>query len=340
MRGNFSPRNVETAVNSVEASLAARPGENVRLSNRYFCVRTPGRLAGHSRTDVSVLVVDDEASVLSTLHDWLAAQGMTVICAQNTSAAIAAVERYVPSLAIVDYWLSEGQDGIKLGRDLRIKCGVPFVLISGYLSTSVIVAGMRAGAFDVMEKPLDKDRFLRTVDGVLLGEPLDCLIEAAGRDHSDRSCGSLHSPVTRWSHFVLTACEARWDPRTVALWAREVGTSEGVIEEVCRRCELIPRDARDLARFLRAVSRSAAFNQPLRLQFDVADHRTLRRLFDRAQLQFAAVKTPLREFLLHQTFIPVTHPCLRHLAHSAANSKYFIRQVSRESGPRSGSTIS
>ena len=75
-----------------------------------------------------VLVVDDDAPVRRMLERSLSAEGYAVETAADGGGALAAVERRVPDLAVVDVAMP-GVDGLALCRRLRAKgLDVPLLL--------------------------------------------------------------------------------------------------------------------------------------------------------------------------------------------------------------------
>src|SRR5687768_9795861 len=111
-----------------------------------------------------VLVVEDEPEMLQRLGRWFGAAGWMTVCVSSPEGAMRAVRRGSFDVAIIDYRLNEADDGIRLGRTLLRRYGLPFILISGYLTTPRVVEAVRAGALDVVEKPLAEDRFLTAVE--------------------------------------------------------------------------------------------------------------------------------------------------------------------------------
>jgi hypothetical protein len=229
-------------------------------------------------------------------------------------------------VAVVDYRLADSYEGIRLGQALR-SLGLSFLLVSGYLNTAVVVEAMKAGAIDVLEKPLDRETFVGVVGRAFAaaeGEPRttgtcrDC-----PTDHVESA--ALTTVTIRWSRMVLGACAATDDPRTVLLWGRFLAVSSATIEETCRMCGVTAHGSRDLARFLRALARTAATGDVLRNHFAVADERTVDRLFAQAALPKTSKAVPIKAFLSHQTFVPTTIGCFRELAHMAANSPFFFQ---------------
>jgi len=117
----------------------------------------------------TILVVDDEAQIRTTLRGVLSDEGFDVVEAENGRAALAMLARQAPRLAIVDVWMPE-VDGIELVQQMRSQApGVPIIVISGHGTIETAVRVIRDGAFDFLEKPFQLDALLRVVGRALDG---------------------------------------------------------------------------------------------------------------------------------------------------------------------------
>jgi UDP-3-O-[3-hydroxymyristoyl] N-acetylglucosamine deacetylase len=115
----------------------------------------------------TILVVDDEAQIRTTLRGVLSDEGFDVVEAENGRAALEMLARQVPRLAIVDIWMPE-VDGIDLVQRLRSQApAVPIIVISGHGTIETAVRVIRDGAFDFLEKPFQLDALLRVVGRAL-----------------------------------------------------------------------------------------------------------------------------------------------------------------------------
>lgn len=267
------------------------------------------------------LVVDDEEQVLITIALWLRAIGWECVCARTVCEALRASADPCLSLALVDYRLDIGDEGIRLGRALRLRRGLPFALVSGYLCPKVVVEAMKAGAFDVLEKPLSESGVRELLDKVSKMSDLTMPPDSLGHNAiSD----DLRSVCSSWARMILKACDSRRDPRTVAIWGEAVARSSSSIDETCRLCGVKAKDSRDVARFLRAMAISRRTGATLRSYFEVDDHRTMLGLFERAGVPYNARSVMPQEFFRHQTFIVGSPPCLKELVHLVANSPLFF----------------
>ena len=110
--------------------------------------------------NASVLVVDDEKNILSTLSRALRIEDFDVDVAGNATIAIEKVATKAYDVLLVDVNMP-GMDGIAMLDKLRADGNhVPVIVMSGHGSIDTAVAATRAGAHDYLEKPISTDRLL------------------------------------------------------------------------------------------------------------------------------------------------------------------------------------
>ena len=116
---------------------------------------------------------------------------------------------------------------------------------------------------------------------------------------------SPRSAAERWLGYVLKACEAESDLKTLASWAQQVAVSYTTLCANCRIMRIRPLDARDFMRVLRALTRASAHRCPPAVFLDVSDARTVRTLSLRAGLDLdaRASDSSMAEFLARQQFV-------------------------------------
>jgi two-component system response regulator MprA len=126
---------------------------------------------------IAVLVVDDDAPILRMLERTLAAEGYAVETAADGGAALAAVERAVPDLVVLDVAMP-GLDGLAVCRRLRrLGLALPVLLLTARDAVSDRVAGLDAGADDYLVKPFASEELLARVRALLRrgSEPAEVL---------------------------------------------------------------------------------------------------------------------------------------------------------------------
>jgi two-component system response regulator MprA len=125
----------------------------------------------------AVLVVDDDAPIRRMLERTLAAEGYDVGAAADGGAALAAVERSVPDVLVLDVAMP-GLDGLSVCRRLRAKgLAFPILLLTARDAVPDRVAGLDAGADDYLVKPFAPEELLARVRALLRRghEPEDVL---------------------------------------------------------------------------------------------------------------------------------------------------------------------
>jgi two-component system nitrogen regulation response regulator NtrX len=116
----------------------------------------------------TVLIVDDEESVRKTFREWLegADLGCRLLDAADAESALRLANQYVIDLAILDWNLGAGNDGLRLLEDLaEFNPDVVAILITGFAHQATPLDAMRMGVRDYLDKNQDLDRttFLRAV---------------------------------------------------------------------------------------------------------------------------------------------------------------------------------
>ncbi len=100
-----------------------------------------------------VLVVDDDGPIRRMLERSLSADGFSVASVSDGGAALAAVERELPDVVVLDVGLP-GLDGLAVCRRLRAKgAGIPVLLLTARDAVADRVTGLDAGADDYLVKP-------------------------------------------------------------------------------------------------------------------------------------------------------------------------------------------
>jgi len=110
----------------------------------------------------TILIVDDEPAIRRFLRTSLMAQNFAVVEAETARAAIAAIERDKPDLAILDLGLPD-MDGIELVRRLRASGDLPILVLSVRDDERGKVAALDLGADDYITKPFGMEELIARV---------------------------------------------------------------------------------------------------------------------------------------------------------------------------------
>jgi two-component system response regulator MprA len=115
----------------------------------------------------AILVVDDDAPIRRMLERTLAAEGYDVETSADAGAGLAAAERSVPDLLVLDVAMP-GMDGLAMCRRLREKgLSLPILLLTARDAVADRVAGLDAGADDYLVKPFAVSELLARVRALL-----------------------------------------------------------------------------------------------------------------------------------------------------------------------------
>jgi len=115
----------------------------------------------------SILIVDDEPSILKSLHGLLTDEGFLVTTASNGYEALKIIDSESPDLVLLDIWMP-GIDGIETLKE--IKKENPFIqviIITGHGTVETAVTATKNGAFDLIEKPLSIDKIIVAINNAL-----------------------------------------------------------------------------------------------------------------------------------------------------------------------------
>jgi DNA-binding response OmpR family regulator len=114
----------------------------------------------------TILVVDDEAPVRALLRDCFELEGYRIIEASDGQGLHARLAEGPVHLVTLDLNLG-GENGLELARQVRARCNVPIVMITGKGDTIDRVVGLELGADDYIAKPFHVREVLARARAVL-----------------------------------------------------------------------------------------------------------------------------------------------------------------------------
>jgi DNA-binding NtrC family response regulator len=115
----------------------------------------------------TLLVVDDEAAILSTLKTALSLEGYRVDVAGNVELAEKKLAAGQYDVLLFDVALPDG-DGVELlGKVRAADADAAVVMMSGHATIETAVRATQLGALDFLEKPVSTDRLLLVVENAL-----------------------------------------------------------------------------------------------------------------------------------------------------------------------------
>lgn len=115
----------------------------------------------------TILIVDDDIVLGNILSDILSEAGYRTICAANGRQALVESEKNQVDLVLLDLILP-GIDGMEIMKQvIKISPNTVIVIMSGHGTIAKAVEATKLGAYDFIEKPLEKERVLLTVKNAL-----------------------------------------------------------------------------------------------------------------------------------------------------------------------------
>ena len=115
----------------------------------------------------TILVIDDEPNILTTVRRSLEIEGFRVEVAGNASAGLGKVAEHDIDLVLLDVMMP-GESGLELLPKIRVASPETIiVMMSGNATIETAVQATKGGAHDFVEKPLSGDKLLLTVQNAL-----------------------------------------------------------------------------------------------------------------------------------------------------------------------------
>ncbi|MBW2285082.1 MAG: sigma-54-dependent Fis family transcriptional regulator, partial [Deltaproteobacteria bacterium] len=115
----------------------------------------------------TILIVDDEASIIQTLEGVLRDEGFDVAGASDGAEALEKIGEVIPDLVLLDIWMP-GMDGLEvLVKIKEIYPNVQVMMMSGHGTIETAVKATKLGAYDFIEKPLSLEKLLLAVRNAL-----------------------------------------------------------------------------------------------------------------------------------------------------------------------------
>jgi len=127
--------------------------------------------------DVCILIVEDDPGVCMLLEELAVQWGMRPVCAMEPTLEDGWVREHAPDVCLLDLQLGalSGLELIPVIHSVDPDCRI--VIVTGFAGKATAIRALRAGAFDLIEKPFDVDLLFHAVRRAL---------EARERDRSLR----------------------------------------------------------------------------------------------------------------------------------------------------------
>ena len=115
----------------------------------------------------SILIVDDEKAIQTSLQGVLEDEGYRVTAVGSGVQALSRISEEAPDLVLLDIWMPR-MDGLEVLAEIkRTHPEQTVVMISGHGTIETAVKATKLGAYDFIEKPLSLEKTLLTVTRAL-----------------------------------------------------------------------------------------------------------------------------------------------------------------------------
>jgi two-component system alkaline phosphatase synthesis response regulator PhoP len=114
----------------------------------------------------TILVIDDEDSILNVVEAYLKDEGNTIHLARDGVQGLAAFRRYQPDVVILDIMLPE-MDGMEVLQQIRRESEVYVLMLTAKSEEFDRVMGLTVGADDYLTKPFSPRELAARVKAIL-----------------------------------------------------------------------------------------------------------------------------------------------------------------------------
>jgi PAS domain S-box-containing protein len=131
-------------------------------------------------SEARILIVDDDEALLEALPEAirLRMNGIRIDTSQTAFAALDRIKETDYDAIVTDIKLP-GMDGLALLDEIReARPGTPTLLITGHGEHDLAVQALRGGAYDFVQKPIDRDYFVASLERAIRVRRLDRQVEA------------------------------------------------------------------------------------------------------------------------------------------------------------------
>ena len=115
----------------------------------------------------NILIIDDERNIRRTLDMILSGEGYQVFTCASAQAGLDVLKKERVHLVLLDIVMPEINGLDLLPKLLEVRPNLAIIMISGHGSVQNAVLAIKRGAYDFLEKPLDRDKVLMAISRAL-----------------------------------------------------------------------------------------------------------------------------------------------------------------------------
>ena len=143
-----------------------------------------------------ILVVDDEASIVTMLAYNLKKEGYDVVTAEDGEVALEKFESENPDLLLLDIMMPK-MDGYEVCRKIREKSNVPIIMLTARADEVDKVVGLEMGADDYVTKPFGNRELIARVKANLRRSDI-APVKNKKKDGNNQVYGDLNIDFDRY----------------------------------------------------------------------------------------------------------------------------------------------
>lgn len=134
-------------------------------SNKPILERKEKAMPTNVRNEALIRIVDDDPEIRESLGMMLESEGWRQTDYDSAESFLAGDTPSVPGVVLIDIQM-DGMNGLDL-QILMTERGyaLPVIFVTGHGNVRIAVDSMRNGAYDFLEKPVDIDRLLASLEG-------------------------------------------------------------------------------------------------------------------------------------------------------------------------------
>ncbi len=180
----------------------------------------------------TILVIDDESTLITSLGIALGAAGYQVLAAQSGEEGLKLFDRAKPDLILLDHWLP-GMRGDEVLRLIREKDrDIPIIVMTAQGSIELAVNSMKMGAADFLVKPFDLDQLENLIKKGLERVRLKKEVEWLRGQYQEKfQSGGIIAVSEKMKRTLELAAKAAQGTDTTLLIQGETGTGKELLAE-------------------------------------------------------------------------------------------------------------
>ena len=115
----------------------------------------------------TILIVDDEENIRLSLKGGLEDEGYNTLLASSGEEGFKIIEKQDVDLILLDIWMP-GKDGLQILEEMKAAgFTIPVIIMTGHGSIEIAIRATRLGALDFIEKPLDLNKIIITINNTI-----------------------------------------------------------------------------------------------------------------------------------------------------------------------------